>query len=684
MLATTLLDRILPVRNPPVPVKAATGIGMQWASTLPPLGSILRDPSKFMRDAQALYRLNPWIRAAERTIGERFSTVTWHLEDDQDNEIDDESPDNYRAIWQLLERPYTPRPGDPQNSTPQTRSALWKITSRHMGLCGVSFWYLDQTESLAGTPLQILYLNPARVTPKVDAQGNLVDWLLDKTPRTEGIPLGLKNVLRFQLEPPDEGHMGIGLVETAMEKADISRLSDHHAQQVLQTGGKQGGVISPSDGRLNDEEFENLQRDVRMLNEGPDAAKRWLVLRGPIDYTRTASTPIELNLLEIAQMAKDDILAIWGVPATQLGVPMPAGLNSGGTKEADYEILWQNAVGPRLRNFRETLQFGLLDRYKALGLHPELEIEEPQFDDKFPQFELATQAAQQPLRNVERRKLMGLDPFGDPALDNAVWMPVSVVSLAQAPDETTGQIVAPPVLEAVKKEQAAAQPPPAKAKPLPSLGKLRDNMTDAMKRDLRRVLDAMKVDVAAKVRKNAEHAARKNDWDSLLPAKWDAELERVLLPHVSQIAEATDRRVSTVLAGKAGLDDLLAVMRKTLGLRIKGINEYTRERVRDLIVKGISDGLSPAQLGDLIEQAPVFDELRAETIARTETGTLLNLAATQSYRSYGVERVQVYDGEQDDICAAVDGATWTLEEAEANPLGHPNCTRDFAPIVGAA
>ena len=33
---------------------------------------------------------------------------------------------------------------------------MWQTTLRHMGLCGTSFWYLDQTEALSGTPLGIL------------------------------------------------------------------------------------------------------------------------------------------------------------------------------------------------------------------------------------------------------------------------------------------------------------------------------------------------------------------------------------------------------------------------------------------------------------------------------------------------------------------------------------------------
>jgi hypothetical protein len=68
------------------------------------------------------------------------------------------------------------------------------------------------------------------------------------------------------------------------------------------------------------------------------------------------------------------------------------GLNSGETRKYDEAALWQNAVGPRLRTFRETLQFGLLDRFAALGKPVELELEEPEFDDEAPAYALAAQS----------------------------------------------------------------------------------------------------------------------------------------------------------------------------------------------------------------------------------------------------------------------------------------------------
>src|SRR5205807_235127 len=80
------------------------------------------------------------------------------------------------------------------------------------------------------------------------------------------------------------------------------------------------------------------------------------------------------------------------------------------------------------------------------------------------------------------------------------------------------------------------------------------------------------------------------------------------------------------------------------------------------------------------EKFDTYEEYRATRIARTETGIAFNhgtaLAAAQNEFD-----LDVIDGDDDDECAAANGAVWSPEEALADPLEHPNCVRDFAPHV---
>ena len=62
---------------------------------------------------------------------------------------------------------------------------------------------------------------------------------------------------------------------------------------------------------------------------------------------------------------------------------------------------------------------------------------------------------------------------------------------------------------------------------------------------------------------------------------------------------------------------------------------------------------------------------------------MLNEAALESYREYGVERVVAIDGDEDAECAARNGQEFDLDEA-MDIEDHPNGTLDWVPVVGKA
>lgn len=120
----------------------------------------------------------------------------------------------------------------------------------------------------------------------------------------------------------------------------------------------------------------------------------------------------------------------------------------------------------------------------------------------------------------------------------------------------------------------------------------------------------------------------------------------------------------------------------SLAKNIRSVAETTKEDIRRLVGQQAENGWSMEELARQIRaKGEVASRSRALTIARTETGTAYNQGAVAAYRAGGITHVTVLDGDDDEPCASANGATWTLDEAEKNPLGHPNCTRSFSPVV---
>ena len=132
-----------------------------------------------------------------------------------------------------------------------------------------------------------------------------------------------------------------------------------------------------------------------------------------------------------------------------------------------------------------------------------------------------------------------------------------------------------------------------------------------------------------------------------------------------------------------------------LATRIGGVPDTVKDLVRGIVgnalegeevtdAEGNTRTVIPSakEIAARIREAGATDKVyRSVLIARTETATAMNLGATHAYEDAGVEKVEVLDGDGDEICASVNGTTQTLEWARSNPIGHPGCTRAFAPVV---
>lgn len=119
-----------------------------------------------------------------------------------------------------------------------------------------------------------------------------------------------------------------------------------------------------------------------------------------------------------------------------------------------------------------------------------------------------------------------------------------------------------------------------------------------------------------------------------------------------------------------------------LGKQIRNVAETTRNEIRTLVGRQAQEGWSDEELARQIRDRGEIDSTsRSLMIARTETATGYNLSSIAAYRVGNVTYVDVLDGDDDEICAAANGSRWTLDEADAKPVGHPNCTRAFSPVI---
>jgi hypothetical protein len=116
---------------------------------------------------------------------------------------------------------------------------------------------------------------------------------------------------------------------------------------------------------------------------------------------------------------------------------------------------------------------------------------------------------------------------------------------------------------------------------------------------------------------------------------------------------------------------------------VTGIDDTTRDRLNSFIARtvdgpGFDTYTSAAFRSDIAAYVTQTYEGRADTIARTESALAANAGNLAAYRANDTHYVMVHDGtDYDDECAAADGQIWTVDDADANSIEHPNCGRSF-------
>ena len=578
---------------------------------------------------------------------------------------------------------------------------LLEAVFTYIELCGNSYLLKDEQDGY-GRPRKLWPLYAALIKADVDPETGLAGY--DYALGAGGVRFEIEDIVHIKSFRPDNFYEGLGTVQAGARTLEEADNSAAWNASFFENGATIAGVLQTDEKTVPAPTINRINREWRELASGVKNAYKTLVLTSGLKYQSISVNPGDIGLKDIRTITRDDILMLFRMPPTKVGLYDHANYKA---EQADRDF-WYQCMQPRVLRVQAKLQ-ELADLF---GEGDEVILELPKLRDMKLMADIAASLAGN--KHVTRNEVR------------------EVLELPRDANGDTYRVGLNEVEEAFTPEKQPAAKGATGGKAVSAIHQ--DALTAALERDKTesealaaktltstwtRVFDAQQARMVATIEATAKraggtramYAALSSGDEKGIKELWDRRSENKTLYAVGRITHAfAGERAAGWLKAAAGIeaswspDDPLATqILQQLAKRpeFAGINETTRTAIAAVLDVAEQRKYTAQQL---ISGVPgenfagingVFDEARGTrtaTIVRTETATAWNTAMLELGTAYGVQKWLITDGADHTTApAGPDGLTCAERNglivdasAAANHCrgSHPNCQVAAVPYYG--
>ena len=619
-----------------------------------------------------------------------------------------------------------PRPGQ------YSGRGLLSAASQSLDLCG--FAYIRKVRVNVATKMQLQFIPPWVMRPKLDADGYISHYELD-VPRGGKEDIPIEDIIHLRngldLRNPTQGVSPLASLGREIYTDDGAAL---FTARMLKNMGRPGLIMSVPTGTdpLSPEVRNETRQYIKEQTTGQNTGES-LFLGVPLDIRNNSFNPSEMSLSQVRNTVEERVCAMFNLPAVVVG--FGTGLENVNTRASLGEAktqAWEDGIIPTQVNMAEQIQAQLLSEFEAVAALEQFELRFDVSDIRALQPDLNRQAEQlrilvqsQIMTQGEAREAQGLEvgPEHDVFLYplNVVPVPAGEIPVAEEPEDE--ESAASRMAEAAVKARVKFTLQHTKAAlnqeqrelliaEVRLARRLEANLTEPLTEafdDLGRLVaeayrtvavseaarDGLQTKQTAEDMAIVERLLAQFDLD-----QWQASVAGTLFAtHYLSALEGTVSNINSVLGLGVNIPDPVArrvVAEGGTRLGLLDIGRDTRESVFRALHAGRSAGEGPAVLARRIRDqvgagrwTNAGPRYRAMVIARTETKYAQGISAIEAYeRSDVVDMALLVDNQTgfgDADCSARDGQVVTLAEArQALADEHPNYTLSISPVVNRA
>lgn len=624
-----------------------------------------------MKGPDFLKAYKGWVYACVNAISEEVATIGLRLQQFRNGRWVD--LDNHIAL-QLLR----------QVNSFMSSSDLVLATQAYLELEGNAFWYLPRG-SITAKPAEIWVLDPTRVLI-VKSQKEFIGGYVYRNEVGQNVPLTPQEILHFKRFNPLNRYRGIGTVAAAALAIDIDTFSAQWNKNFFYNAAVPSAVLE-AEGTLSEEQYNKIQAKWDSRYTGMDNAHKLIILQGGMKFKPAQLSQKDMDFLEQRKFTRDEILGIFRVPKTILGITEDV---NRANAEASEFVFAKRVVKPKM-------EF-IVDRLNEFYL-PLFGLNQSQFrfvfDDPVPQnVELRLKANETALRAGyktinEVREDEGLDPIQN---GDEVLIPLSLIPLGGVSNPANPET--PPAKQVHKEFDA---------KTLEMVEKrVRFVISEIKKREARfkrifieageRLFNKLRLLDNKSIKKDKKSDLTREALEELGP------IEKLVGDEIKGTISTSFEeagKTAIIQAGSEAVFDLnndrAASAILDAGLEdSKQVVGTLRDQVKERIAEGVDAGDSVDEIADSLKG--FFNanaDAKANVIARTEVIKGYAQGSLEGYKQSGNVTAKSWDAlpDADDECLAnVDDGEIPIDTSfssgDSAPPVHPNCRCVLIPITG--
>ena len=245
----------------------------------------------------------------------------------------------------------------------QSQFQFLELHFTFMKLTGESYWYVA-SGSQSGQPKQLYLLPPTNMEVVVDKEspvGEVVGYVFTRPGDGARVPFDYEEILHFKMPNPKDPYYGMGPVQAAKTYIQTEDFGSDWTKHTLYNSGRPSGIVNVK-GAIGKEEFDALKKQYKDSYSGTKNAGKTMFIKGAdgIDYQKLGMELGEFALKELKDMSRDDIMIMFRVSKTILGISDD--VNRANALEA-RAVFARNVIMPELDRFVDHITAFLLPRW---------------------------------------------------------------------------------------------------------------------------------------------------------------------------------------------------------------------------------------------------------------------------------------------------------------------------------